>query len=95
MALRSFPTFAGLEQTLGKASVGEAVDSSQFGRAASTLLTIGEIAEIGAGVYDRGYYSTPGRPSDEKFASMALEAYGSAGGRTCRQQPYDYNPRKQ
>lgn len=73
--LREFPSYAELAQALGAVPVGAPYPVASLGRASSTYQALAEVTCLGAPIFGLGFFSTPARPSDEKFAEMALRHY--------------------
>ena len=74
-ALLTFPSYVGLERSLGDSDLGTPVDAKAFGRASSTYFALAEVVQLGANIHGVGFFPTPTRSDDPGFARNALSAY--------------------
>ena len=75
-ALEVFPAFAALRDMISQAAVGEPVPVREvYKRAEATFVMLAEVTMLGAPVFGKGFFQTLVHPSDEEFASHAIDAF--------------------
>jgi hypothetical protein len=67
-----FPSFAAFAEELEQQLVGAPWGAQNFDRAARSYLTLGEVLQMGAPIFQEGFYPTPSAPNVSEFASIAL-----------------------
>ena len=69
------PSFSLLVKSLASKKVGEVVTLDEFGRAAVTYRTLGEVCRLCAPIAGEGLYATRSKPDAEAFAPVAVERF--------------------
>lgn len=74
-ALARAPSFALFAERLGALPVGESWNPKEFGRAAHTYRTLGEVCRMCAPIAGDGLFPTPSDPNADIFAPIAVERF--------------------
>jgi len=74
-SLRAIPSYALFYQKISETSVGAVWDPADFGRAANTYRTLGEVTRICAPISEEGIYPTPNSPDPVAFAPIAVQRF--------------------